>query len=179
MPPDSPLLAQVLELLAQLHVAAKHLDKAELLYRRVLNIKENLPQAPADLDWLQMRYECLLLKLNRQSEYDALQAKRHREEKEQAANPVIDSGIVNGKATDLPRPVYPAEAKRSRAQGQISVKVLIDKEGRVIHVCAVSGHPLLQDTSESAASKARFTPTLVNGKPVNVTGFINYNFVAQ
>ena len=180
LPPDSPLLADALVSLAQSHIATKHLDKAEPLIRRALNIKEDMAQAPADLTWLEMRYECLLIKLNRLSEYDALLAKQHREEKERAANdPTRESGVINGKAIDLPRPVYPEEAKRNRVQGQTSVKVLIDKEGRVIHACAISGHPLLQESSEAAAYRARFTPTLLEGKPVTVTGVINYNFVAR
>ncbi len=126
LPPDSPLLADALVSLAQSHIATKHLDKAEPLIRRALNIKEDMPQAPADLPWLNMRYECLLFKLNRIGEYEALLAKQHREEKEWAANdPTIDRGVVNGKAIELSRPVYPDEAKRNRVQGTVSVKVLI------------------------------------------------------
>ena len=42
-----------------------------------------------------------------------------------------------------------------------------------------SGHPLLRAEAVSAAYNAKFSPTRVGGKPVKVTGVINYNFVAE
>jgi protein TonB len=44
---------------------------------------------------------------------------------------------------------------------------------------AITGHPLLQQAAVQAAYGARFSPTLLSGQPVKVTGVITYNFVAQ
>ncbi len=63
--------------------------------------------------------------------------------------------------------------------GTVSVQVTIDEEGNIISAHAVSGHPLLYAASVEAAMKAKFTPTLLCGKPVKVTGVITYNFVAR
>jgi hypothetical protein len=41
----------------------------------------------------------------------------------------------------------------------------------------VSGHPLLRANSEIAACSSKFTPTLLEGNPVKVSGVITYNFV--
>jgi len=41
----------------------------------------------------------------------------------------------------------------------------------------VSGHPLLRGAAEQAARGARFSPTLLSGQPVKVSGVITYNFV--
>ena len=84
---------------------------------------------------------------------------------------------MNGKAISLPKPAYPPAARAVRAGGACSVQVLIDENGNVISAYAVSGHPLLRAASEAAARAARFSPTLLEGKPVKVSGVITYNFV--
>jgi TonB family protein len=86
-------------------------------------------------------------------------------------------GVLNGKATSLPKPIYPAAAKAVRAQGAVSVQVEIDEEGVVKLASAVSGHPLLRSAAENAAYEARFAPTLLSGTAVKVTGIVTYNFV--
>lgn len=88
----------------------------------------------------------------------------------------ISGGILNGKATSLPAPSYPDMAKRTRASGTVEVEVVIDITGKVISAKAVKGHSLLLQAAEQAAKQARFTPTLLSGQPVRVTGTITYNF---
>ena len=87
--------------------------------------------------------------------------------------------VLNGRAVSLPKPAYPAIAKAARAGGTVGVQIIIDEEGKVISARTVSGHPLLFATALKAACAARFSPTLLEGKPVKVTGVINYNFVPQ
>jgi len=89
----------------------------------------------------------------------------------------ISQGVLNGKAVSLPKPNYPPAAKAVRAGGSVSVQVLIDEEGRVVSASAVSGHPLLQQAAVAAARGARFSPTLLSGQAVKVSGVITYNFV--
>jgi TonB family protein len=88
----------------------------------------------------------------------------------------ISGGVLNGKATSLPKPVYPPAAKAVRASGPVNVEVTIDENGYVVEANAVSGHPLLRASAEQAAKMARFTPTLLSGQKVKVTGVIVYNF---
>jgi TonB family protein len=91
--------------------------------------------------------------------------------------PVIRSmGVINGKATSLPKPAYPAAARAVQADGQVSVHVLIDESGHVVSANATSGHPLLRNAAEAAARNARFTPTQLSGVPIKVSGTIIYNF---
>ena len=89
----------------------------------------------------------------------------------------VSGGVLNGKATSLPKPAYPPAAKAVRAGGAVSVQVLISETGSVISASAVSGHPLLRAAAESAARGAHFSPTLLSGQPVKVSGVITYNFV--
>jgi protein TonB len=89
---------------------------------------------------------------------------------------IVSLGVVNGKATSLPPPPYPAAAKAIGANGAVSVQIMIDVDGKVISSKAVSGHPLLKKAAEDAARRARFSPTFLSKEPVKVTGFITYNF---
>jgi len=89
----------------------------------------------------------------------------------------ISGGVLNGKAVSLPKPAYPPAARAVRASGTVSVQVTIDENGHVVSASAVSGHPLLQQAAVAAARGARFSPTLLSGQPVKVTGVITYNFV--
>ena len=90
----------------------------------------------------------------------------------------INGGVLNGKATSLPRPAYPPAARAVKAEGPVSVQVLVDENGDVISAAAISGHPVLQAAAVNAARQAKFAPTLLQGQPVKVSGVITYNFVA-
>jgi TonB family protein len=87
--------------------------------------------------------------------------------------------VINGKAISLPKPPYPLEARTVKASGTVSVKVLIDEEGNVTEAKAQNGHQILRVAAEKAALQAKFTPTLINGKKVKVTGIITYNFAGR
>ena len=90
-----------------------------------------------------------------------------------------EESILKGQALSLPQPPYPPIARAAHVAGTVKVHTIIDTEGIVIAAAAVEGHPLLQPACVAAARHARFSPTLYEGKPVKVTGVINYNFVAK
>lgn len=90
---------------------------------------------------------------------------------------VVSKGVITGLATYLPKPTYTEIAKRARAQGSVSVQVLIDESGRVVSAKALSGSPFLTVEAQKAAMQARFAPTLLSNQPVKVSGIITYNFV--
>ncbi|MFL6216349.1 MAG: TonB family protein [Blastocatellia bacterium] len=85
-------------------------------------------------------------------------------------------GVLQTSATHRVEPVYPPLAKAARVSGAVVVEVTVDEEGNVIAARAVSGHPLLKDTSVNAARGWKFTPTQLSGQPVKVIGIITFNF---
>ncbi len=91
----------------------------------------------------------------------------------------ISGGVLNGKAKTLVKPAYPPAAKAVRAGGAVNVQVTVDEKGDVISANAVSGHPLLRASAVQAARESKFSPTLLSGKPVKVTGVIVYNFTPE
>lgn len=88
----------------------------------------------------------------------------------------INGGVLNDKAISLPKPAYPQIAKSVKASGMVVIQVVVDEEGDVISARPVSGHPLLQAVALAAAHQAKFPPTRRGGKPVKVTGLIQYTF---
>lgn len=91
----------------------------------------------------------------------------------------VSGGVLNGKAVSRPQPPYPPAARAARAQGAVVVQVTVDETGGVTSAKAVSGHPLLRAAAEAAAKQAKFSPTVLSGKPVKVSGVLTYNFVLE
>jgi TonB family protein len=86
---------------------------------------------------------------------------------------------VTIKVISRPQPAYPPIAKAARAQGAVTVQVVVDEEGKVIAAQAISGHPLLQAAAVKAARELRLSPVFLDTKPGKVSGVITYNFVLQ
>ena len=88
----------------------------------------------------------------------------------------IEVGALNAKAVSLPKPVYPEEARRVKASGRVTVRVVVDENGRVISAKATDGPVALREAAEAAARQARFEPTTKDGVTVKVTGVLTYDF---
>jgi TonB family protein len=88
----------------------------------------------------------------------------------------IEGGVLNAKATSLPKPVYPEEAKRLKVSGRVTVRVVVDENGKVISAKAIDGPAPLRETAEAAARQATFEPTTQGGITVKVTGTLTYDF---
>jgi len=84
----------------------------------------------------------------------------------------IAGGMLNQKAIYMPQPEVPS----GEASGVVLVQVLIDEQGSVIDARPVSGPQHLHAAAVSAARLARFSPTLMMGEPVKVSGTLSYNF---
>lgn len=94
-------------------------------------------------------------------------------------NKIVEGGIVNGKATYLPHPDYPQEAKDFCVSGTISVAVEINEKGDVISAKAISGDKLLHQAAVEASQKATFQQTRNRGIPIKIKGIVAYNFVPE
>ncbi|MBA3633279.1 MAG: TonB family protein [Acidobacteria bacterium] len=91
----------------------------------------------------------------------------------------VSAGVLNIKAIDLPEPVYPAQARAAGAGGAVILSVEVDESGNVLSAQVISGHPLLRPIAEQATRNTKFEPITINGKPVNVTGILVFNFVSE
>lgn len=71
---------------------------------------------------------------------------------------------------------YPAAAVEKRIQGQVLVKILVSETGDVENVEVISGDPILAPAAVEAAKKCKFKPFIKNGKPVNVSTKLPFDF---
>ena len=90
---------------------------------------------------------------------------------------ICTGGVVNSKATYLPQPDYPKQAKDESISGVVNIRVSIDEQGNVSSAEACSGHLLLREGAKKAALKAKFKPTVIASQPVKVSGILIYKFV--
>lgn len=93
-----------------------------------------------------------------------------------AASSTVSTGSLNSRATRRVVPVYPQIARNASAEGIVRVYVTIDESGNVNEIAKSEGPTLLRGAAEDAARRWKFAPTLVAGKPVRLTGFIEFNF---
>ena len=73
-------------------------------------------------------------------------------------------------------PVYPEIALQSKVQGVVIIEALIDGGGYVVDVNILRSVPLLDQAALDAVRQWQFTPTLLNGAPVNVMMTVTVNF---
>ena len=88
----------------------------------------------------------------------------------------IEGGVLNSKATSLPKPVYPQEARRLKVSGRVTVRVVVDENGKVISAKATDGPLPLREAAEAAAREATFAPTTKDGITVKLAGTLTYDF---
>lgn len=88
----------------------------------------------------------------------------------------VESGELNDKAIDLPKPIYPGEARKAKVTGQVKVRVIVAETGKVLSADIVSGPKQLWMAAIEAARQARFKPTLIGDSAVKITGILTYDF---
>jgi len=98
-----------------------------------------------------------------------------------AAIPRIKVGgkIQEGKLISGPRPVYPPLARAARISGVVRLQAVISRDGAIMDLRVMSGHPLLVQAAMSAVKQWLFQPTYLNGDPVEVATDIEVNFTLQ
>jgi protein TonB len=60
--------------------------------------------------------------------------------------------------------------------GMVRVYVVLDENGKVIEIPKSDGPALLRTAAETAARQWVFGPSLSEGRPVRVSGYIDFNF---
>jgi TonB family protein len=87
--------------------------------------------------------------------------------------PLVAGGL-SGKQVNVPKPEYPVTAKSEHVSGTVTVRVTVNKKGRVTKVKVIEGDPRLRNVAISAARKATFSPEKLMGR--GAEGTIAYTF---
>ena len=93
---------------------------------------------------------------------------------------IVVGGLVQaGRLLSGPQPVYPPLARAARVEGVVHLRAIISRDGTIMDLKAVSGHPLLIPAAVAAVQRWTFRPTYLNGDPVEVATEIDVNFTLQ
>ena len=90
----------------------------------------------------------------------------------------ISQGVSGGVLVHKVQPVYPAPARSLRLEGDVIVEATITEQGQLEDLKLVSGHPFLAGAAIDAVGQWRYTPFMLNGKPVRKQTRITISFVA-
>jgi TonB family protein len=88
----------------------------------------------------------------------------------------ISRGVAGGLIINKVNPVYPEAARAARVQGTVVLKALINKQGDIVRLDLVDGHPLLAPAAIDAVKEWKYRPYLLNGKAVAAETEITVNF---
>lgn len=85
-------------------------------------------------------------------------------------------GVQRGILIYRVQPTYPPQAERLGLEGDVKLHVTVGDDGSVRSVQLVSGPRILAEAAIDAVQRWRFSPTLVNGKPVEASGNVTLSF---
>jgi len=101
-----------------------------------------------------------------------------RSDGEFSTSPRLISDVAYVRA---PKPKYPSAARALRLAGTVVLRVLIDERGRPVQVSVhrSSGHRVLDEAAQCAASEALFKPYLEDGEPHQAFVLVPIEFGAR
>jgi TonB family protein len=88
----------------------------------------------------------------------------------------ISQGVKEANLIHQVAPVYPPRALSRRLEGAVDLQVSIAEDGTIGTVKVLSGQPLLAAAALAAVRQWRYTPSLLNGKPISVQRKITVDF---
>ncbi|MFZ3216370.1 MAG: energy transducer TonB [Candidatus Acidiferrales bacterium] len=94
-------------------------------------------------------------------------------EAQSAENP---RNLQIGQLTNLVEPIYPLDARRTHAEGIVKLHAVVAVDGRIESLEAVSGPDTLVQAAMTAVREWRYSPTLLNGKPIATQEDVSFVF---
>jgi len=86
------------------------------------------------------------------------------------------SDLVPAKALHRVAPQYPAAAQRQGIAGRVVLSAVVRKDGSIGEVKMISGSPFLRDSAVQAVKQWRYSPAMLDGRPVESSAEIVLNF---
>jgi periplasmic protein TonB len=74
------------------------------------------------------------------------------------------------------RPIYPAVARQSSTQGTVVVSAEVDAKGSVTSAKAISGPATLREAAIDSVKQWKYSPALIDGKPITTQVTVNVQF---
>lgn len=171
--PEDTAIADALANLAEIYMAKGKRKEAKSHFQRAIAIRDKNP-GPDNTGAIKLleRYVCLAAEAGQKDEVSEVRKRLFK------LNNGIEYDESSHKATRLPLPTYPLEAKTKRISGTVVAKVTVDETGKVSEVKVLCGDPLLVK-GIGAVWNARFKPPTASGRPARFIDLVTYNFSAN
>lgn len=88
----------------------------------------------------------------------------------------VSSGVLASKLLTRVLPQYPALAKSMRVSGVVRLAVVVGRDGHIAGVRVLEGHPMLRASAVDAVKQWVYSPTYLNGQPVEIEASVDVNF---
>ena len=88
----------------------------------------------------------------------------------------VSTGVTEATLIRRVNPIYPPEARIQRLAGLVTLDVTVAEDGSIHNVKVVSGPALLASAATMAVKEWRYSPSTLDGKPIEVQKRITINF---
>jgi TonB family protein len=88
----------------------------------------------------------------------------------------VPGGVQGARTIKRVNPIYPPEARQNYLQGEVVINTIISKEGEPKNLQVMKGRCVFAKSALDAVRQWRYTPTLLNGAPVEVSTTITVTF---
>jgi TonB family protein len=88
----------------------------------------------------------------------------------------VSQGVAEGNVIHKVQPRYPLEAKENHIQGDVLLRVLIDRGGNIASCEQIRGDPILGKAAMEAVTQWKYRPYTIKGEPVEVETVIKVTF---
>ncbi len=88
----------------------------------------------------------------------------------------VDGGVLKSYLVHQVQPEYPNVARRAKIEGTVRLQAVIARDGSVLQLEVLAGHPLLVNSALEAVRQWRYEPTLRGGEPVEVISTVDVAF---
>lgn len=91
----------------------------------------------------------------------------------------VGGAIAAPKRTHNVNAEYSLDALKNRVEGTVVMEIVVGCQGEVASARLVKGVPMFNDAALDAVKQWRYTPTLLNGKPVPVRFHVTVTFTLR
>jgi TonB family protein len=91
----------------------------------------------------------------------------------------VKGNVQSAKLISKVTPQYPQTARAEHLEGTVKIHALIDKDGSLFQLYVVKGYCSLAQASIDAVKKWRYSPTLLEGQPVQIDTEIDVIFTLR
>ncbi|MGO9591658.1 MAG: TonB family protein [Candidatus Acidiferrales bacterium] len=88
----------------------------------------------------------------------------------------VGGDIMPPRLISAPPVVYPEMARQAGIGGDVVVRIVIDKSGKVTEAKAISGPMLLRDAAVSALRDRKYVPSKLDGRPISLEMLVTIQF---